>query len=171
MRLLRDHGMNPKKRYWHEEVGFNYRMTNIQSALGCAQLEQVNRFVKTRQDIAKVYEDGFANFKWLVPQASFDDRTSSHWLYTLLVNDDSPIDRSMYYKGLADEGIDTRPIFHSLHRQPAFSKFKTNKCSVSSDISQRGFCLPTSNHMTIVDAERVVVTFKKTVDRKKWLSA
>jgi perosamine synthetase len=169
MRILRDHGMNPKRRYWHEEVGFNYRMTNMQSALGCAQLEQVSRFIQTRQDVAKVYEDGFDSFKWLVPQASFADRISSHWLYTLLVKEDAPINRENIIEGLADEGIDTRPIFHSLHKQPAFSKFKTTKCPVSSDISERGFSLPTSNHMTTADAGRVVATFKKIVDRKKWL--
>ena len=169
MRLLRDHGMNPKKRYWHEEVGFNYRITNIQSALGCAQLEQVNRFIKTRQDLARIYQDGFDEFPWLLPQASFDDRSSSHWLYTLLVSDDAPIDREEITKGLADEGIDTRPIFHSLHQQPAFSKFKTDPCPVSADISSRGFSLPTSNHMTAADAERVVITFKKLLDRKQFL--
>ncbi|MEO0445090.1 MAG: aminotransferase class I/II-fold pyridoxal phosphate-dependent enzyme [Verrucomicrobiota bacterium] len=169
MRILRDHGMRPDKRYWHDEVGYNYRMTNMQSALGCAQLERLDDFLKRREQLAEAYESGLAGIGWLERQGSTPERESAHWLYSVLVSPDSPVDRDDLIRALGEEGIDTRPLFFPLHEQPAFEPCARAPCPVSRNVAYRGLSLPTSNHMETEDAEKVVEALLRIAERHCWL--
>ena len=62
---LRDHGMNPSKRYWHDEIGFNFRLTNLQAAIGCAQIEKANKFINKKINIFKRYKSNLKGIKFI----------------------------------------------------------------------------------------------------------
>ena len=150
--VLRDHGMSRSKRYWHEEVGYNYRLTNLQAAIGCAQLEQIDYFKKRRRDIFKLYDS------LLLPTGIFEKQhilngvNNGNWLYTLCINDDVEINRETLISDLKLMGIDTRPMFYPMSQMPSFAHvIKSGKLDVSIDISYRGLSLPSS--VTLSDEE------------------
>ena len=83
--FLRDHAMDPRRRYYHPEIGFNYRMTNIQAAIGCAQLEQADAILARRKAIAAAYEAGLAGIPGLTRPPAEPWAESVHWMYSVLV--------------------------------------------------------------------------------------
>lgn len=142
---LRDHGMNPGKRYWHEIVGYNYRLTNIQAALGCAQLEQVASFSKKRIDIFQLYSKLFDGCEHIMEQHVRSGNISANWLYTICLQGDFVTHRDRLISYLKVRGIDTRPIFYPMNEMPAFiSYIDNNEFPVSQLISYSGLSLPSS---------------------------
>ena len=142
-KLLRDHGMSKNKRYWHEEVGYNYRLTNIQAAIGCAQLEQLNYFFKLRQKIFEYYD------KFLMPTGLFKrplvkkGNKESYWLYTVFITKEVNID--LLIQSLSKNGIDSRPVFYPMNQMPAFKNLNIhNNFLNSTNISKYGISLPSS---------------------------
>ena len=170
MRLYRDHGMRPGKRYWHDVVGFNYRITNLQSAIGCAQLERLDEFLVRRREIAFTYLEALADINWLHCQRIPEDLYSTYWLFSMVIDEGMSFGRDDLCQRLREEGIDTRPLFYPLHEQPAFAEYRSGECKVSRSLAYRGFSLPTSNHMNMEDANRVVQAVRRIVDRHQWLS-
>ena len=111
MRILRDHGMNPKKRYSHDIVGYNYRMTNLQAALGCGQMEKIDYFLEKRREISETYkyylEDNF------VLQASYPRSAGTCWIFASAASaEQSYKDVSLLFK---EKEIETRPSFIPLN--------------------------------------------------------
>ena len=86
-RKLRDHGMNPKKRYWHEVIGYNYRLTNLQAAIGVAQMERIDYFVQHKRDLARVYHQELKDIEEIRLPSEAKWAKSSYWLYTVLLNE------------------------------------------------------------------------------------
>src|SRR3954470_16556282 len=84
-RVLRDHAMHPTRRYWHEEIGFNFRITNMQAAVGCAQLERVDELLGRKRAIAARYREGLADVPGLRLQVEAPWAESSWWMFTVLV--------------------------------------------------------------------------------------
>jgi perosamine synthetase len=153
--VLRDHGMSKTKKYWHELVGFNYRMTNVQAAIGCAQLERIDEFVKKKRFIAESYnsflscEEGFV----LPPEESW--AKCGYWLYTVLIENDS-ISRDELIDKLLINGIETRPMFYPLHQMPAYSDFATGRNFPNSDkISSKGISFPSSVNIGLEEIENI----------------
>jgi len=145
MKILRDHGMNKKKKYWHDVVGFNYRMTNLQAAIGVAQLEKLNKFIEKKIQIAKWYENTLkelAERKLIKLHPKMKWAKCIHWLYSILVEDKSKIKRDELVKKLKDRGIETRPFFYPIHIQPPYKN--NEKYPVSEEISRKGISLPSS---------------------------
>lgn len=171
MRLLRDHGMRKDKRYWHEEPGFNFRLTNMQSAVGCAQMERLDTFLLHRQKLGKVYDDYLSGLDFITVQEFGFDRKSSYWLYSICIDPICGYSRDEFIKELAKEGIESRPVFYPLDQQPAYIAFKRNECPVSYCISNIGVSLPTSNHMDIEEALRVCRSIKSILSRKSLSSS
>ena len=142
---LRDHGMKPEKRYWHELVGYNYRLTNIQAALGCAQLEQLDTFSAKRIEIFQLYSDFFAGCGHITEQRIRSGNTSANWLYTICLKGDFADQRDRLMSYLKVKGIDTRPIFYPMNEMPAFASYiDDSDCPVSHKISYSGLSLPSS---------------------------
>lgn len=142
LRVLRDHGMSKEKRYWHEEVGFNYRMTNMQAAIGCAQMERIERILQKRKQLEITYKDIFSE----VPSISFQKdfvplRNKTIWLITALYkNADAKIDFMDHFKRYE---IDLRPVFYPLSAMPVYQKYSVQDLPVSKHISQHGLSFPT----------------------------
>lgn len=141
VRFLKDHAMDPTRRYFHPEVGYNYRMTNVQAALGCAQLERAEELLAKRRRVMEAYRDALAGLDGvqLNPHAPWADPVP--WM-VCLVQDRVPAD--VLAARLRDQGIDTRPFFVPLHDLPAFHDPDTGTGPVAGRLSCNGLNLPSS---------------------------
>ena len=136
MKVLRDHGMNPKKRYWHDLIGFNYRMTNLQAAIGLAQLHNIRRIITMRLKVTDHYKHLLEGLDiTLPPQKEWAE--TANWIFTILSNNKDRI-----VKELNKAGIDTRPMFYPIHTIPPYAR--PEKYPVAESLSRRGFSLPSS---------------------------
>lgn len=156
MRILKDHGMNPEKRYWHDVIGFNYRMTNLQAALGVAQLEKIERLVSTKRGIAKRYKELLADTLGIVHAPKMSWAKSSYWFYSILV--DSKI-RDEIMVNLDHQGIETRPFFYPIHRLPPYKH--RIRLPTSEELSSRGLNLPSGPRITEEEIETVASCLQK----------
>lgn len=149
-RKLRDHGMDPTRHYWHEEVGFNYRLTNVQAAIGVAQMERFDEIISNRQRVFDSYRQHLESLEQVTLQPVPKETVQAPWFFTLLLNG---ADRDSLRDRLHDRGVDTRPFFVPMHQLPMY---KTDQnLPVSEDISARGMYLPTFSQMTESQIEKV----------------
>jgi perosamine synthetase len=137
MRMLRDHGMNSQKRYWHDVIGFNYRMTNLQAALGVAQLKKIDTLINKKRRIAHEYNrllKGTPNVT-LPPEMPWAKNV--YWLYSVLVNATL---RDKIIEHLEQQGVESRPFFYPTHLMPPY---KTNlSLPIAEELSAKGLNLP-----------------------------
>lgn len=150
VRLLRGQGQVPGRQFYHSVVGFNYRMTNLQAAVGVGQLEQFEESWKRRQVLFNFYTEALQPLGVEVPSYS---PTSTPWLFTALLPE--RIDRDRMICRLAANGIETRPTFPVVTQLPPYSKYD-GSFPVSADIAARGISLPTHCNLTMPELERVV---------------
>ena len=152
-RRLRDHGMNPAKRYWHDEIGFNYRMTNMQAAIGVAQMERIESFIQGKLALAERYRKGLSGIPGVVLPVERAEVLNTYWAYSILLSDcPSMEERDRVIARLARLGIGTRPLFYPLHSMPAFRAFAGNRdFSTTDHLSARGLSLPSA--VTLKDRE------------------
>lgn len=124
MRKLRDHGMHKNRRYWHDEVGFNYRLTNLNAAIGVAQLEQIDAILARRAHLASIYEAGLSGVSGLriVPMGSHGKKID--WMFCVFVTGDFPFDRDTLIARLKEYNIDARPTFYPAHIMPPYQGLK-----------------------------------------------
>ena len=158
MRILKDHGMNPNKRYWHDIIGFNYRMTNMQAAIGVAQLEKMDKFIEKKRRIAKEYSDGLKELEE-IKQVKLHPEThwakSVYWMYCILVEDNFGMNRDGLMKRLEEKGIDTRPFFYPIHIMPPYNKSNKENFHVAERLSRSGLSLPSSVKLSAGDIENI----------------
>ncbi|HLG03998.1 MAG TPA: aminotransferase class I/II-fold pyridoxal phosphate-dependent enzyme [Bacteroidia bacterium] len=155
--VLRDHGMSKQKRYWHEYVGFNYRITNVQAAIGCAQLERLDEFVKAKRNMAAVYNEGLKKLDCITLPPETSWAFNGYWLYTCIVDPSAGVSRDELIAKLMKNGVETRPVFYPLHAMPPYLEYvKTGQTfPVSDSISQNGISLPSS--VTITKEEQQTI--------------
>lgn len=150
MRLLKGQGVDPQKRYWHTVVGYNYRMTNIEAAIGLAQLENIDTHISLRKSIMKKYEENLACVKDYVTFQKVEEGNSSiYWMVSLTFNDNVKMERDEIMDKLAEAGIETRPVFYVINDMPPYKSDEVFEHA--SKISGRGINLPT--YGTITDEE------------------
>jgi perosamine synthetase len=156
-RMLRDHGMSRERRYWHLEAGFNYRLTNLQAAVGVAQLERIDAILARKQALSDRYSRGLAELAGVVlpPHASWADPVC--WLYTIRLADGAALSRDSLAERLLLNGVETRPVFYPLHSMPAFERFSTHSSfPVTEMIARTGLSLPSSVTLSDADVDAVV---------------
>jgi len=122
MRVLRDHGMTPEQRYYHHVLGYNYRLTNIQAAIGVAQMEKVETILESKARIARTYDEALADIPGisLPPQAEW--AVNVYWLYSILVDEKTyGMSRDQLIALLTENGFETRPFFPPVHMQPIYA--------------------------------------------------
>ncbi|TGK30929.1 aminotransferase class I/II-fold pyridoxal phosphate-dependent enzyme [Leptospira gomenensis] len=158
--VLRDHGMSKEKRYWHVEVGFNYRMTNLQAALGVAQMERLDHFVFRKRSIAEYYNSILKNISGITLPPEESWAWNSYWLYTFLLPEGNET-RMQLTERMNLDGIETRPVFYPIHSMPPYQGYIRSDLSVSESISRRGFSLPSSVNLTEEDMYRVGESLKR----------
>lgn len=160
-RILRDHGMTPDRRYWYDVVGFNYRMTNLQAAVGCAQLDRFETFMEFKRNISNRYREGLSDLQSLILPYEAEWAHHGFWMYTLLVSDDAPITRDELATALEEHGIETRRVFYPLHRLPPYKQTQT--FPHSEYISDHGLSLPSGNGLSESDQDIVI-----SIIRENW---
>ena len=143
MRLMRDHGMDKNRRYWHTVIGFNYRLTNIQAALGLAQMEKIDQILLKKRQNAKLYHRLLKGIPGLTLPYEAEWAKNVYWLYSVLVDENKfGMTRDILMTHLQDMGIETRPVFYPLHEQPIY---KTSQhFPIAEHISSQGISLPSS---------------------------
>ncbi|OGJ56317.1 hypothetical protein A3D88_01505 [Candidatus Peribacteria bacterium RIFCSPHIGHO2_02_FULL_52_16] len=149
-RTLKDLAHSPQKRFWHEEMGFNYRMTNLQAAVGLGQLKHIDEFIKHKQWMADRYREGLKGIKGLRLPAVKKDSLNVYWMYGVLVEESFPMAKDELRAALREKGVDTRDFFYSSASQPLFKDLPSAKESfpVSKMLSERGFYLPSGLALT-----------------------
>jgi perosamine synthetase len=151
-RGLRNLCFKPERRFIHERLGWNYRMTNLQAALGVAQLEQLDRFVERKRTMGRFYDQAFASLKTVqLPLPATNYAENIYWVYGMVLNDDVPFDAIGAMKKLGAAGIGTRPFFYPMHRQPVLREmglFEKESLPVSERIAERGFYIPSGLGLT-----------------------
>lgn len=172
-RLLKDMAHSPKQRFLHEEIGFNYRMTNLQAALGVAQLEEIEKYIRKKRWMGSLYSEMLSKIKGITLPVERPWAKNVYWMYAVLIEDSFGISRDNSMKKLGDRGVDTRTFFVPIHRQPALRKlglFKGEKYPVSDEIAKKGLYLPsglTINEKQIRAVCKVITDVKKEIDTNK----
>ena len=159
---LRDHGMQKGRRYWHSEVGYNYRLTNLQAAIGVAQFERLDEFVSAKRKIAKTYNEALSSIPYFKIPAEKPGTINSYWLYTFIVKPESPFTRDDLINHLNQHGIETRPVFYPIHVMPPYINFgKSSLLTTSMSISKCGISLPTSVNLTEMELAYICKTISQ----------
>lgn len=154
MRFLKDHAMSTTKKYYHPLLGFNYRMTNIQAALGVAQMKSLKKFIERKRDIAMLYNSQLKNISGITLQNEAPWAKAVYWMYSILITPKSGITRDTLALKLKKEGIDSRPFFIPNHQMPYFpSAVRKQKFPVAQKLSQQGINLPSS---VLVTDEQII---------------
>lgn len=145
----------------HDEIGYNYRMTNLQAALGLAQLEQLEGFIRTKEENYLLYQEKIAE----IPGLSFlpfdQGIRSNHWFYSVLCQDDFPMKRSDLIAQLSQNGIQTRPIWGLIHQQKPYLNSKAYHIERAIYYWEKVVNVPCSTNLTADQVEQVVSQLKK----------
>ena len=146
----------PDRGYLHDEIGFNYRLTNIAAALGVAQLERLDDFVAAKRAVAQRYNDAFAGTAIQTPP-TLPGQESTYWLYSVQVPAQrGPGARDELQDFLAEAGIESRSLWRPLHMQPPLKDEPLVGGAVGEDLFARGLSLPCSTELTEADQKRVI---------------
>ena len=154
---LRDHAFSSERHFWHKFVGFNYRMTNLQAAVGLAQVERLNELVAARRRNAAHYTSLLRDIPGITTPPEAPWAKNVFWMYGIMVERDSfGMNRDQLRSVLADNGIETRTFFIPMHCQPVYwNTFKGQRFPVAERLCRDGFYLPSSSSLTINEIERV----------------
>lgn len=142
-KILRDHGMSLNKKYWHDFIGFNYRMTNIQAAIGCAQMEKIDSILEEKQKIAQIYKKYLSGAEQLILPPDNDWSKNVYWMYPVLINKYDESEKNMrdtVLMTLQQENIESRPVFFPIHHMPPYASEIT--LPTAERISNNGIVLP-----------------------------
>ncbi len=164
-RSLRNLFFAPPRRFVHEEWGWNLRMTNLQAALGVAQLERLDLFVQRKRAMGARYTKLLAGTKGIqLPLERTADAESIYWVYGLVLDDDVPFDAAEAMRRLGAMGVGTRPFFWPMHEQPVLRKmglYEGLSLPVSERLARRGFYLPSGLALTEVQIDTVAAKVKE----------
>ena len=164
-RSMRNLCFQRKQRFVHDKLGWNYRMTNLQAALGLAQLEQLESFVDKKRTIGKTYTKLLKGIKEIqLPLEKTDYAENIYWVYGIVLKDDIPFDAKEAMQKLGKQGIGTRPFFYPMHEQPVFKKmglFEGEFYPVAENIARRGFYIPSGLALDTEQQKRVANSMSK----------
>jgi perosamine synthetase len=167
-RSLRNLCFQPHKRFVHEELGWNFRMTNLQAALGVAQLERLDEFVARKRYMGKQYTKILSDIPSLqLPLPITDYAENIYWVYGLVLKDDVSVSTEEMLRRLCNDKIATRPFFWPMHEQPVFLKmglFDGVSCPVAEKIARRGFYIPSGLALTDEQIQQVTLALKEVLN-------
>lgn len=147
--------------YVHGTVGYNYRLTNVLAAMGCAQLEQLDAFVAKKRAIASRYVEAFRDVPGITPMREAPWAFSAFWLFTVLVDEKAfGSDSRALLRRLADAKIQARPLWQPMHQSAAHAGAWSRPCPVAESIHARALSLPCSVGLTEGDQERVIAAVR-----------
>jgi perosamine synthetase len=158
-RSLRDLCFQPERRFVHESLGWNMRMSNLQAAVGLAQMERLDEFLERKRCMGTRYSKLLSDIPGLqLPVSQTDYAQNAYWVYGLVLKDNISFDAKKAMRLLGERHIGTRPFFWPMHKQPVFRKmglFRGIACPVSERIGRRGFYIPSGLALTDEQTEEV----------------
>ena len=160
---LKDQAFSPQRRFLHTNVGFNYRMTNIQAAIGLAQIESIDRFVEMRRKNATLYNAGLKDIPGITLPQEREWAKNVYWMYGILAENKLGVTRDLLMQKLKEKGIDTRTFFIPMHVQPAFldmGLFKGERYPVATELSEKGLYLPSGSGLKSEEINYVCTCIK-----------
>jgi perosamine synthetase len=142
---IKNHGMSRKKFYFHEIIGSNYRMTNIQAAIGISQLKKIKSLISSRKKIFQYYNKKLKKYKFikLLPENNWS--TNSYWLYTILIENLGIKKREKLINNLLKKGIETRPAFYPFNAMKIYKKYCKDSYKFSTNIANNSISLPSTS--------------------------
>jgi perosamine synthetase len=156
VRQLHGQGQDPRRRYWFPVIGFNYRMTNIEAAIGLAQLECIDWHLARRREIAGWYREHLGNEEGIELSPNAPWAESAFWIACAVLSESRFGTRDRVMASLADAGIETRPFFYPLHTLPMYRDASAARAfPVAEDLARRGLNLPSSATLERADVAYV----------------
>ncbi len=154
-RILLNQGRSVKKNYWHDLVGFNFRMTNLQAAVGVAQLKKINFLLKKRKKIFYNYDRLFKNDSIVRLLPKNDWSTNSYWFYTIFISNIGEKRRDKLMKILNLKGVETRPGFYPLNSMKPYKNYGKGSYPISKKLGLNSMSIPTSINLTLKDQKLI----------------
>ena len=150
--------------YIHSEIGYNYRLTNMQAAMGVAQMERIGEFIEKKRAIAADYSAAFNDLESATLMPTQPGTEPTYWLYTLLLHPQTSLDeRKGIIRVLNEEGIGARPLFHPIHSLPPYLECQAFRIEHAAHLYHRGVSLPSSVGLEVRDQERCISKVKKVI--------
>lgn len=140
-----------KERFVHNDLGWNFRMSNLQAAVGVAQFERLEEFIEIKKKIGKMYQELLKDIPAQLPLDKTAYAENNYWVFGLVLNKDVKFNAKEAMEKLAEKGIGTRPFFYPLHKQPIFEKMKLTdniERKVSERLYEKGFYIPSGLALT-----------------------
>ena len=154
VRMLRDHGMSRKERYLHPVLGYNYRLTNLQAAVGFAQMEKIDQILGRKRDIAGLYEKNLGSIGEVVLPPDPDWGVPVCWMYAVQLGNEREPDVREVVNRMQEKDVEVRPFFVPVHQQPIY-KDTGGSYPISERLHKRGLCLPSSPNLSDEDIKRI----------------
>jgi perosamine synthetase len=157
-RRMRNLGFIPERRFLHHEIGFNYRLTNMQAALGVAQVERMQDIVERKRWLGRTYTAGLGEVPGLQLPVEEPWARSVYWMYGVVVDEQTGLDAAGFASRLAERGIETRPFFLGMHAQPVLLQrglFAGETYPVADRLARQGLYLPSGLALTDCQVEQV----------------
>lgn len=165
-RAYRDLCFQPPRRFYHEHLGNNYRLTNMQAALGVAQIERIDEIIAKKRWMADQYAKRLRTVEHLQLPSEEAWARSVYWMYALTLSESSGMDNETFARELKNRGVDTRPFFIGMHEQPAFHRlglFIDEEYPETERVSRQGLYLPSGLTITEEQIEAVTQAVKEVV--------
>ena len=155
-KILRDHGMDPNKTYWHKFLGYNYRMTNLQASLGCAQLDKSDLIINKKINLAEEYISRLIKTEGIKFQKKIDGFKNTYWLVTIIIDEKKfGASRDSLRSFLSKNNIDSRPVFFPINLMPPYKKYNIGSFPNSLFVSKNGLSLPSYPSLSIDEIKRI----------------
>lgn len=166
LRFLKDHGMSARRRYFHSELAFNYRLTNLQAALGYAQMSKIESLVQKKRQIYQWYREGLEDVGGFTLNVERPGYRNIFWMISLVLDEGIRISRDEFCAKLRHDGIDSRPFFVQMSELPHLAELRrvgvgVDQCPVSARLSRRGLSLPSGCGLSQEQASRVAVSIRR----------
>lgn len=160
---LSNHGRarNQEKQFWPDVIGFKYKMSNIQAALGCAQLERIEELVERKREIFHRYADGFRDLSEIAMNPELEGTRNGYWMPNAVLSKESGVTREALMRAFKTDNIDGRVFFWPLSSLPMFSSVSAN--TVANDLPSRAINLPSYHDLTHLEQERVIAQTRAVV--------
>ena len=166
-RSLRNLCFLPEKRFVHERLGWNLRMTNLQAALGLSQLERLDDFIELKRWMGARYTELFAELSGIqLPLERTAYAENIYWVFGLVLNESMGLDAAAVMQRLGAEGVGTRPFFYPLHQQPVLHRkgaLRVDSCPVAERLYRQGFYVPSGLAINEKQVERVATVLRHTL--------
>lgn len=159
---LRAHAFSEDRHFWHKYVGFNYRLSSLQAAVGMAQLEKIDEYVSIRRRNAALYSKLLSEIEEITLPPEADWAKNVYWMYSILVEHIFGMERDEFMARLEELGVETRTFFYPIHIQPIYNnKYRKERFPVAEELSKKGINLPSGNNLEKGDIEYVVSCIKE----------